>query len=387
MDEWKDKLERIGCVVVIPTYNNEKTIVEVIDGVKRYSHQVIVVNDGSTDTTPELLGKCNDITLISYPNNRGKGHALKVGLRKAVGMGFRYAITIDSDGQHYPDDIPAFIEAVEQTPDCLLVGARNLTADNMPGKNTFANKFSNFWFKIETGKTMSDTQSGYRLYPLHAIKAMKFITPRYEFELEVIVRCAWKGVTVRNIPVRVFYPEAGERVSHFRPLRDFTRISILNTFLVLIALLYYYPVKFFKALTWRNVKQFFRDNITHSKESNIKISSSVALGIFFGIVPIWGYQMLAAGISAHFLRLNKVLAIAVSNISIPPMIPIILYGSLYTGSVVLNQPVLISFQNISIEAIASSLYQYVIGSILLAIISSLLVGSFTYVVLRLNRKN
>jgi len=387
MIDCKDRLKALGVVVVIPTYNNHATLLGVIDDVACYSNDIIVVNDGSTDGTADILADKQGITLISYTENRGKGHALKVGLRKAAELGYRYAITIDSDGQHYPDDIPSFIDQIEKTPDALIVGARNLTADNMPGKNTFANKFSNFWFKVETGITMQDTQSGYRLYPLNKIAGMKFFTPRYEFELEIIVRCAWKRIPVINIPVKVFYPSVEERVSHFRPLRDFTRISILNTFLVTIALLYYYPISFFRALTKENIKRFTRDHITHSKESNLKITFSVGIGIFFGIVPLWGWQMISAGITAHLLRLNKVIAVAVSNISIPPMIPFILYGSMAMGGLALNKPTLLPLSSINIESISGCMFQYIVGSILLAVVASVIFSSITFIMLNFFRRN
>ncbi len=387
MNQCKDRLRALGAVVVIPTYNNGGTLSHVIDDVACYADDIIVVNDGSTDGTSEILASKQHITVLSYERNRGKGAALKVGLRKATELGYRYAITIDSDGQHYPNDIPLFLDQIEETPDALIVGARNLTADNMPGKNTFANKFSNFWFKVETGITLSDTQSGYRLYPLRKIEGMRFYTPRYEFELEVIVRCAWKGIPVVNIPVKVFYPNEQERVSHFRPLQDFTRISILNTFLVSVALAYFYPLSFFKALTRENVKRFIRDHITHSKESNLKISFSVVLGIFFGIVPLWGYQMISAALAAHLLKLNKVIAVAVSNISIPPMIPLILYGSMVMGGLALKKPILLSLSSISIESLSNSMFQYVVGSFVLALLASIAAGGTTYVMLTIFRRN
>lgn len=387
MIDCKDRLKALGVVVLIPTYNNHATLLSVVDEVACYSDDIIVVNDGSTDGTADILAAKQGITLISYADNRGKGYALKVGLRHAAVLGYRYAITIDSDGQHYPDDIPLFIDQVEKTPDALIVGARNLTADNMPGKNTFANKFSNFWFKVETGITMQDTQSGYRLYPLKKIAGMRFFTPRYEFELEIIVRGAWKRIPVINIPIKVFYPCQEERVSHFRPLRDFTRISILNTFLVIIALLYYYPICFFRALTKENIRRFIRDHITHSKESNLKITFSVGLGIFFGIVPLWGWQMISAGLTAHLLRLNKVIAVAVSNISIPPMIPFILYGSMAMGGLALKRPTLLPLSSINIESISGCMYQYIVGSIILAVIASVALGTVTFVMLNFFRRN
>lgn len=264
---YKDRLKRLKCAVIIPTYNNEKTIKKVVDSVKDYSDDVIVVNDGSTDHTSAILGEYSGIQYISYKENKGKGYALLTGLKYAIEKGFDYAITLDSDGQHFADDIPAFIDRIEEKPGSILIGARNLRADNMPGKNTFANKFSNFWYKIETGNTLQDTQSGFRLYPLKWIKGIHLLTRKYEFEVEIIVRAAWKGINVENVPIKVYYPPKEERVSHFRPLRDFTRISILNTFLVIYALLFYYPWKCLKFLTKENIKKVIREQVINNKEN------------------------------------------------------------------------------------------------------------------------
>ena len=292
-------IERNDILAVIPTYNNEKTLARVIGDVRRYCTDVLVVNDGSTDSTAGIIAGAG-VGSISYAPNRGKGYALRRALRYAAEHGYRYMLTIDSDGQHYASDIPKFVEEIAKTPDALLVGARNLRSDNMPGKNTFANKFSNFWFRVETGIRLDDTQSGFRLYPVRRMKGMRFATRRYEFEVEVLVRAAWRGIEVRNIPVRVFYPEKAERVSHFRPGKDFTRISILNTLLVLGALLFYYPWRFLRSLTRENIRRFVVDNITRSKDSNPRLAASIGLGVFFGIAPLWGYQMIAAAVTAHF---------------------------------------------------------------------------------------
>ena len=363
----------LRCVVLMPTYNNAGTIAKVISDVKEFATDVIVVNDGSTDETAQILASIEGIRVVDYPENKGKGYALKLGLQKAYEWGYRYAITIDSDGQHYADDIPTFIEKIEEKPDSLLIGARNLTAENMPSKNTFANKFSNFWYKVETGQTLSDTQSGYRLYPLEKLQNIRLLTRRYEFEVEIIVRAAWRGVNVENIPIKVYYPPVEERVSHFRPLQDFTRISILNTVLVLCALLFYYPWSFVRALTFANIKKFIDQQIVHSADSNVRMAAAMGWGVFCGIIPIWGYQMVVAGLLAHFLRLNKVVAIVFSNISIPPMIPFILYGSMAVGAWVLNVENIFSIDNISIETVGQSLSQYLVGSLVLAAISGVLV--------------
>lgn len=373
-------------IVILPTYNNSGTLEKVIRDVLSYSYPLLIVNDGSTDGTSEILNNFPEIQKIEYIRNRGKGYALKTGLAAATEQGYRYAVTIDADGQHFASDISVFIEEIEKTPDNLLIGSRNLESENMPGKNTFANRFSNFWFRIETGVKLTDTQSGFRLYPLKKIKGIKTFTTKYEYELELIVRAVWKGITVRNIPVNVYYPPQDERVSHFRPFRDFTRISILNTVLVLLALLWYWPMKGFRSLTRENIKNFIAENITNSGESNLKIALAVMFGVFMGIVPIWGYQMVVAVLLAHFLKLNKVIVLVASNISIPPMIPFILFGSYVTGGWVLGYPITLSLHEITFEALRDSLIQYLVGSLLFAVLCGFLAGFVCFLLLSLMRK-
>lgn len=388
MMTYKERMAALRCVVLIPTYNNAGTVAQVIADVKEFASDVIVVNDGSTDNTAEILASIPDIRVIDYAENQGKGYALKLGLATAYESGYRYAITIDSDGQHYADDIPVFIERIEQVPDSLLIGARNLMADNMPSKNTFANKFSNFWYKVETGQTLSDTQSGYRLYPLAKLQNIRFITRRYEFEVEIIVRAAWRGVNVENVPIKVYYPPVEERVSHFRPLHDFTRISILNTVLVFYAFLFHYPWSFVRALTLTNIRKFIDQHIIHSDDSNMRMAVAMGWGVFCGIIPLWGYQMLFAGVSAHFLRLNKVVAVVFSNISIPPMIPFILYGSMVAGSLILGSENPFSLENISLDSVWESLSIYLVGSVALAIVAGLLVFAlFLIIMIACRRKS
>lgn len=374
-------------IVIIPTYNNAATLGQVLRDVQLYGLPVMVVNDGSTDGTENVLCLFPDIRVIHYPNNRGKGYALNTGLKTATEAGYRYAITLDSDGQHYADDIPVFLKEIEAYPDSLLIGARNLASDNMPGKNTFANKFSNFWFALETGIRLADTQSGYRIYPLRRLKGIRFFTTKYEFELEVIVQAAWQGVRVANVPVKVYYPPAGERISHFRPLRDFTRISVLNSVLVMIALLWYWPLRCFRSITKENISRFIADNITHSGESNGQITAAVMLGIFMGIVPVWGYQMILAGVLAHFMKLNKVIAIVASNISLPPMIPFLLFGSYACGGWLLDRPVTLTLHEVSFETIRDSLVQYLAGSVVFAGGMAFVAGLVCLTLLSLLRKS
>lgn len=235
-------LDSLGICVVIPTYNNRGTILEVIRDVQQYCNHVIVVCDGPTDGTEELVrAQLPDVAVVAYSPNRGKGVALTVGFKEALRRGFRYAITLDSDGQHFASDIPLFVEQVSENEDSLVIGSRGLKHDNMPQKNTFANKFSNFWFTVQTGLRLPDTQTGFRLYPLRKMGKMQLVTSRYEAELELLVRSAWRNIKIIPVDISVYYPPQEERVSHFRPGKDFLRISLLNTVLCFVAVLYGYP--------------------------------------------------------------------------------------------------------------------------------------------------
>jgi glycosyltransferase involved in cell wall biosynthesis len=230
-----------GICVIIPAYNCEKTIKNVILSVLDYTTDVIVVDDGSVDKTKNILslfGK--QITLITYPKNKGKGYALKQGFNEATAQKFSYALTMDADGQHNINDITLFIDAIQKHPNALIIGARSFNHPNMPQGNIFANRFSNFWFTLQTANKCPDTQSGYRLYPLHKMKKMRPFTHRYEAELELLVRCAWKNIALISVPIQVHYPPKEERVSHFHPKKDFIRISLLNTILCLLAIFYGY---------------------------------------------------------------------------------------------------------------------------------------------------
>ena len=221
---------------VIPTYNNVGTVADVVCGVLRQGLPVLVVDDGSDDGTAEKLEGL-DIKVLRHPRNLGKGRALRTGLEAARKAGFRFALTIDADGQHDPADIPALVAAAgERT---LVVGSRNIAAEGMSSGSTFANRFSNFWFTVQTGRKLPDTQTGFRVYPLEDLPSLRLLTARYEAELTLLVFSAWNNLRLVPVPVRVYYPE--DRVSHFRPFADFFRISVLNTVLCVAALVYGYP--------------------------------------------------------------------------------------------------------------------------------------------------
>ena len=200
----REQFEQLHICVIIPTYNNENSLAAVIKDVATYTRHIIVVNDGSTDNTKAIIESFPLVQLISYDDNVGKGWALRQAFAYAMEKGYQYAITIDSDGQHFAKDLPAFVDKVSLEKNAIIIGARNMDQASVPGGSSFGNRFSNFWFKVETGISSPDTQSGYRLYPLEPLKKMHFFTRKYEFEIEVLVRAAWKGVKILSVPVTVY---------------------------------------------------------------------------------------------------------------------------------------------------------------------------------------
>ena len=380
------EIERINqgnVCVIIPTYNNHKTLKRVLDRVLEHTSHIIVVNDGSTDATAVILEDFPQLIQIHHLKNSGKGIALRNGFKKASELQYDYAITIDSDGQHFASDIPKFIEEIANAGDALLIGSRNMLQEGVPKKSSFGNKFSNFWFWFETGIRLEDTQSGYRLYPLLLIPK-NYFTTKFELEIEVIVRSAWKGIAVKNIPIQILY-DPSERVSHFRPFKDFTRISILNTFLVIISLFYIKPRDFIRSLKKKGVKKFLLENILESHDSKEIKAASIALGVFIGIAPFWGFQSIIVLFLAVLFGWNKIIAFAFSNISFPPIIPFIIYGSLQLGSIFVPPSTtnLSLNTSLSFSDIQEQFSQYIVGSFMLATVMSIIFGLISYFILTL----
>ncbi|PSK89008.1 DUF2062 domain-containing protein [Taibaiella chishuiensis] len=374
--------------VLLPTYNNAQTLEAVLLSLAAYTRQIIVVNDGSTDETEAILARYPFLQIVSYTPNRGKGNALKQGFRYAWQQGYQYAISIDSDGQHYAQDLPAFLGAIKEQPGTLIIGARNMDQAHIPGKSSFGNKFSNFWFWVETGIRLPDTQSGYRLYPLAPLSTMKFFTRKYEFEIEAPVRVAWKGVKVIPVPVSVYYPPAAERISHFRPFKDFTRISILNTFLTLIALLWIHPRNFVRRLSSREGwAQLWKEVMVRPDESNERKAWSMAFGVFMGIFPVWGFQ-LAIGIPlAIYLRLNKALFLLAANVSIFPITPVFWALSLVTGKIILGyEDWAFRWKDITLTQFKEAGLAFFLGGAVLALALGLLTFLVSLLLLKAFRK-
>ena len=167
----------------------------------------------------------------------GKGAALMTGFAEAAKIA-DWAISLDADGQHNPSDAIPMIRSIPKGKRPIVVGMRNgMMGPDVPWTSRFGRKFSNFWVWVSGGPSITDSQSGFRIYPLPEALQLKVAARRFQFEVEILVKAGWKGVPVLEIPVSVNYQPEGERISHFRPFIDFVRNSYTFMRLILQRLL------------------------------------------------------------------------------------------------------------------------------------------------------
>jgi glycosyltransferase involved in cell wall biosynthesis len=193
---------------------------------------VFVVDDGSTDNTYNQIKDIKGIQILRHQQNQGKGAAILTSFAAASAVA-DWAITIDADGQHYPQDARNLIKAIPKKTRPVVVGARaGMTGEHVPWTSSFGRKFSNFWVRTSGGPKISDSQSGFRIYPLPEVMNLKTKARRFQFEVEILVHANRNGIPVIEEPVRVNYNPNGERISHFRPFVDFCRNSSTFTRLI-----------------------------------------------------------------------------------------------------------------------------------------------------------
>jgi glycosyltransferase involved in cell wall biosynthesis len=209
--------------VVIPVYNHEGNVAQVVEKALQLSWPVFVIDDGSTDGTYGRIKDIPGINVIRHGENRGKGAAILTGFAAALPSA-DWAVTIDADGQHHPEDAQLLVGAVPPGLRPIVIGRREgMDHRHVPWKSRFGRAFSNFWVRASGGPDIVDTQSGFRLYPLPEAMRLGVKARRFQFEVEILARSGWQGLPVLEAPVRVTYQPAGERVSHYRGFTDFMR--------------------------------------------------------------------------------------------------------------------------------------------------------------------
>ena len=319
---------KIACV--IPLYDHPDTVLDVASRARKFLADVRVVDDGSTrlppDFAPRLAGL--GVTLYRHDRNLGKGAALLTAARALAAEGVTHMITLDADGQHSPAELPRFVAAAEAHPQAVIVGCRDFDhAENVPGSSRFGRRFSNFWCRLETGVRCSDTQSGFRVYPVAGLNALHFHCRRYNFEIEVLVKLLWSGYGLYELEIPVSYTPPGGRISHFRRWGDNWRLSVLHTCLVTRQLL---PIPHRKLVkppvpeySWRELLHpfAFLRRLLKENADPAGLAASAAVGTFLAVLPLIGVHMAVILYVCIRLKLNKVMALAIQNLYMPPLSP------------------------------------------------------------------
>ena len=206
-------------IVIVPTYNNPKSIKNVALDILENGYEVLIVDDGSDEVIEELFtqDEKEHIHFKRHSVNRGKGEAIISGISKAKELGFTYAVSIDGDGQHLASEIYKLLEIYKE--DEIIIGARNFDLEHVPNGSKFGRWFSNFWACWDTEQAITDSLSGFRIYPT-SILELPIKTSRFDWEMEVLVRHAEAGGIISEVEIECYYPTAEERVSHFKKFGD-----------------------------------------------------------------------------------------------------------------------------------------------------------------------
>ncbi|MBN1308097.1 MAG: DUF2062 domain-containing protein [Chitinispirillaceae bacterium] len=361
----------------------------------------MVVDDGSTDATGEILHTIRDLPVISFSVNRGKGAALRAAFEWALSRDFTHAITIDADGQHLTADIPLFIDKIKENPRALWIGDRFLPASGSAGeplRSRFGRRFGAFWYRFYTGIPIRDTQCGFRAYPLAAVATTGCKRDRFEFEIEVLILAAWRGVEVKSLPIHLLYQPEEERVSHFRPVRDFIRLSTVNARAAITRI--FFPAKLLDA-PGLSIREKIVALIKHELRANTspaRASLSLALGVFMAILPIHGFQVVTLMALTFLLRLNRPLALVGVSVSSAPILPLWIAAGIGVGNIVVPSTLAASLAsviesnlpgffnewvaNLPVRGVFEGIIKWFFGSIVLAALCGAAAFGISYPLVR-----
>ena len=370
---------KVWCV--IPVFNNAGTVRDVAERCRKALDKILIVDDGSTDADLKTLFAGSDIELIRHPENRGKGAALLSALDFLAKRDAEYMITIDGDGQHYPEDIPLFFPFMEKNAYSMIIGCRDFSAPNVTNSSKRGRAIANFWMRVETGLKIDDCQSGFRAYPVKYISQLKFLCRHYNFETEVLARAAWANLEFHCVNVRAWYDAPEKRISHFKPFWDNFRISCIHTHLTACRLL---PIPRKKLVKKKQEKKFellhpvkFLKYLLKENSSPGGLAAAAALGAFLAVLPIPGFHSVAILYFAVRLRLNKIMAFNIQYLFMPPFTPIL---CVEIGYWLLNGKLLLTANfDTLVKQLPLRILEWWLGSLAAAPIFALISGGITYI--------
>jgi len=381
-----DKSQLIWCAV--PVFNNKDTVRDVVAGCRSVIKNVVVIDDGSTDADVLSLLSDMDVVVLKHLKNLGKGKSILTASRYIENQNGNYMITIDADGQHNPADIEKFIPLLDENDPSIIIGCRNFNTENVPKKSRFGRKFANFWLRVETGIYIDDCQSGFRAYPVRYLNRIEFKGSRYDFEAEVLAKAAWAGLQLRTVAIDVIYPKPEHRISSFKPFLDNLRISLIHSMLVGRRLL---PLKHKRLMSPKKIdlkmlrqpgkflKMLLMENSTPAG-----LAMSAAVGIFLAVLPLLFVHTIVIIYVATRLHLNKIVAVNVQHLCMPPFVPALCievgyymrYGRWLTD---------ISFTTV-FSQFSDRLIEWFLGSLIIAPAGAVLMGVVIFIPATLIKK-
>ena len=381
-----NKINMYKPLVVVPLYNHSKTLPTVINDIKKYFVDILVVDDGSTDNSKEVLAALN-VKCITHEKNQGKGQAILTAAKYAKENGFTHILTIDADNQHYAEDLFKLSKVAEENENSIVIGKRNFNTENVPGSSKFGRKFSAFWARVQTGKKIVDIQSGLRAYPLIIFDCLKFSDKRYSFEVEVVIKSVWAGFTVKEEDVKVKYHKAQERVSHFNFIADNFRLSVLNTKLTIRAMIPYphkkYVVNKDNQLISLNPFKVVKSELKKNK-SPYNLGISAVWAVFWGSLALPGIRTLILLFGMGYFNLNRPICLTLDKLAIPPFIPAI---AIEVGFFIRHGKWLTEFNLTTLGYQAPQrIWEWILGSLFVAPVFALFVGLIVFILGKLVRR-
>ena len=341
-------------IVICPSYNNAGTLADVLTRTASQGFPIVLVNDGCTDSTESVLKDWKSvhpqarIEILRHPHNRGKAAALKTGFAAAMVGGYTHAVTIDTDGQHDPEFIPALVELARQNPIAYVLGVRDARHTDYPARSRLGRRLSNLLIHLESGQKVADSQCGMRVYPLELVRTVRCRAGRFGYEAEMITRAAWAGCPIVEAPINTRYLPAALRVSHFRPWQD-SMLGVLTHLRLMVREMSPIPHRKYRPaglplkkprvlgdlLRWLNPLRAWCELRAGHVDPN-ELAAALALGVFVANLPVYPCQTLLSLYLARRLHLNPLAAAAGTQVSTPPIGFVLIAGGLYLGHLVLH---------------------------------------------------
>lgn len=388
-------------VIIAPTYNNARMLPEVLDQIGQHSLPVIVVDDGCTDGTREILSKwvaeaphhkpvgdAEDLThpgragglwytpreVVTHPVNKGKAEALRSGFKRATERGFTHAVTIDTDGQLDPAQIADLLHAARSHPNSLILGDRDMWAPDYPPKNRLGRRLSNLGVFWASGLRVNDSQCGFRVYPLALVNVLPCRAGRYGYETEILTRAGWAGATVHHVTVTCKYEIPGGRISHLKPFKDGLYGVCLNLLLLFRSCLHFRVNRvddpdrpretgtiFYRLWNWFSPWRAWRQ-VRDTEAGRQQFATALAMGVFIANLPAYPFQTILSLYAARRFKLHPLPVVVGSHLSTPPIGPVLILAAIAVGHLMLHGEML-DVRQIEMSMIGSVLLEWILGSL------------------------